>query len=326
MTQRNRTVNLNNVRVKGTLTFATNLQDFPLYPEVGETALVQGALYIFTTLDGIKTWYQLTEKRDTYFHIQNTSNRKWIVNHNFNTDSNSFFVYVEDSLEKDYLVSYSDNRVIELTFKTPVKGTVTVFKYPEINTLDITAETGNIKKQLKWKSSFPNVSKLPNPAEHSGMVTLTVDNNTLHYSNGKEWNKVFSVDNTQELESKILDKIITRFNQISYNNLLDKPDLNNLSVDWKNVQNKPALTDDYNYLKNTPTLVYSNEIEVFVQSRLRYDFQDENGQNLFINSSWLQVFIDGRLVSPSLYSSTQNEIVFENGLELGSIIQIVTIR
>ena len=117
MTQKTRTLNMQNVRVKGTLTFATNHLNFPMYPEVGETALVRGALYIYTKLDGIKTWYQLTEKRDTYFHIQNNNERKWIINHNFGTDANSFFVYIEDSLTTNYDVTYKDDNRIELTFR-----------------------------------------------------------------------------------------------------------------------------------------------------------------------------------------------------------------
>lgn len=325
---KNRTVNLNNIRVKGTLTFATNLDEFPMYPETGETALVRGALFIYTQLDGIKTWYQLTERRDTYFHVQNVNNKKWIINHNFNTEECTFFVYIEDTLSKDYKVTYTDINRMELSFGAPVKGTVTVFKFPEVNTIDITAETANIKKDFKWKAGFSSFNRFPVPSEHTGMITIAKDTGLLYYSNGKEWIKVVTLKNEAELVSKVEKLILPKFNNIDYQDIINKPNLNTVSVDWKYIKNKPELNDnDYKSLINTPVLVYSREIVVQTQSRLKYNFSDQNGQNLFINSSWLQIFVDGKLLSPTKYKQlNEYEIEFVDGKDLNSVIQLVTIK
>jgi hypothetical protein len=327
MTQKTRTVNMNNIRVKGTLTFATNHLDFPMYPEVGETALVRGALYIYTKLDGIKTWYQLTEKRDTYFHIQNYNERKWIINHNFRTDANSFFVYVEDNLTTNYDVTYKDDNRIELSFNELVKGSVTVFKYPEINTLDITADSAHIKKNFKWSTGFSTISKFPHPYLHNGMVTVAKDTGLLYYSDGRKWKKIITESNTDELKSNVVDQIRHLFNSIDYKTIQNTPDLKTLKVDWKYLQNKPELgTKNYKELNNTPKLIYSRMQKVETQSRLKYTFVDNMGKNLFINSSWIQVFTDGKLVCPTKYILlNEYEIQFTNGQELNSEIQIVTI-
>lgn len=325
---KNRTVNLNNIKVKGTLTFATNLDEFPMYPETGETALVRGALFIYTQLDGIKTWYQLTERRDTYFHVQNVNNKKWIINHNFNTEECTFFVYIEDILSKDYKVTYTDINRMELSFGAPVKGTVTVFKFPEVNTIDITAETGNIKKDFKWKAGFSSFSRFPAPNEHTGMITIAKDTGLLYYSNGKEWTKVVTLKNEAELVSKVEKLILPKFNNIDYQDIINKPNLDTVSVDWKYIKNKPELNDnDYKSLINTPVLVYSREIVVQTQSRLKYNFSEQNGHNLFINSSWLQIFVDGKLLSPTKYKQLNDyEIEFVDGKDLNSVIQLVTIK
>lgn len=325
---KNRTVNLNNIKVKGTLTFATNLNEFPMYPDIGETALVRGALFIYTQLDGIKTWYQLTERRDTYFHVQNVNNKKWIINHNFNTEECTFFVYIEDTLTKDYKVSYTDINRMELTFGSPVKGTVTVFKFPEVNTIDITAETATIKKDFKWKAGFSSFNRFPSANEHTGMITIAKDTGLLYYSNGKEWTKVVTIKNEAELVSKVEKLILPKFSNIDYQDIINKPNLDNIGVDWKYIKNKPELNNnDYTNLKNTPVLVYSREIVVQTQSRLKYTFSEQNGQNLFINSSWLQIFIDGKLLSPTKYKQLNDyEIEFVDGKDLNSVIQLVTIK
>ena len=323
---RNRSINLNNVNIKGTLTFATNYKDFPTTPDIGETALVQGALYVYTELDGIKTWYQLTEKRDTYFHIQKENNRKWIVNHNFKTKSCTFFVYIADKISSDYKVTYQDHTTIELTFDKTCNGSVTVFKFPEINTFDLTTETSTVKEHFKWRSGYPKIDKFPAPDQHSGMVTIARDSGDLYYSTGNDWIKITTDKTEKHLVDSIIRKIDIKFELIDYNTLLNRPNLNNLQVEWKQVSNKPDLNEnDYKTLKNTPNLIYSKEIPVVNQGRLVYDFVQISGVPMFINRRWIQLFCDGLLVPPSKYEVfTDSQIKFKNGQELGAELLLVT--
>jgi archaellum component FlaG (FlaF/FlaG flagellin family) len=59
---------------------------------------------------------------------------------------------------------------------------------------------------------------------------------------------------------------------------------------------------------------------------LKYTFVDNEGKNLFINSSWIQVFVDGKILCPTKYTLlNEYELQFTNGQELNSEIQIVTI-
>lgn len=324
---RNRTLNLSNVSIKGTLTFATNYKEFPMYPEIGEVALVLGALYVYTELDGIKTWYQLTERRDTYFHIQGENRRKWIINHNFKTEACTFFVYIDRDLSSDYKITYQDATTIELTFDKVCNGTVTVFKFPEINTFDVTTETSTVRDHLKWRSGYANINKFPDAGNHSGMVTIARDTGNLYYSTGNEWIKVTTTASETALVDSIMKKIDNRFDLIDYNTLLNKPQLNNLPVEWRQIQNKPDLNNnDYNTLKNKPKLVYSKEITVDNQGKLVYDFQTRSGVQIFINREWVQLYCDGLLVSPSKYEiHTDSQIRFNSGLELGSELLLVTI-
>jgi len=323
-----RRMNLGDVLVKGTLTFATNNKDFPETPIVGEVAFVNGALYIFTKINNIQTWYQLTEKRDTYTHVQGKPSKEWSVNHNFSTEKCSFFAYVDNSLNKNHKVTFQDNNRILVAFDEEETGTLTVFKFPEVVTSSVTTDTIHVKENLKWKSFYWQTENLPDPSEHMGMTTLVKSENRLVFSDGIKWKTLTTQDVDGGLIEIISSQIDIAFGSVDYNQLLNQPDLNNIEFDWKNIKNVPDFGDNtYPRLKNKPVLVHSDEVEVFNDAILKYEFTTNTNQNLSVNRDWIQLYINGLMISPSKYN-----VVGSYGIELnyspaiGDVIQITTIK
>lgn len=56
------------IDLRGSLIFGKNLSAFPLNPRNGQMELVNGALWVYAAIDGISTWYPLTNKKNSYVH------------------------------------------------------------------------------------------------------------------------------------------------------------------------------------------------------------------------------------------------------------------
>lgn len=59
--------------IVGTLALSQNLTSFPIDPIDGQFALVNGALYVWTTIDGSLAWYPLVNEKAYYKHTQTSS-------------------------------------------------------------------------------------------------------------------------------------------------------------------------------------------------------------------------------------------------------------
>jgi len=67
--------------------------EFPGSPANGEMVMKDGVLYVYSTVDGVTTWFPLTNKKSIYVHQQAVGSLQWTVQHNFNTDEFVYMVY-----------------------------------------------------------------------------------------------------------------------------------------------------------------------------------------------------------------------------------------
>ena len=115
------------IDLRGSLIFGKNLSAFPLNPLNGQMELVNGALWVYTAIDGISTWYPLTNKKNSYVHSQGVDSFQWTVYHGLNTPDVLFGVYGTDGSLQYPSYTPLDNNSFRLNFTSAVSGRCVVF-------------------------------------------------------------------------------------------------------------------------------------------------------------------------------------------------------
>ena len=118
---------LADIDLRGSLIFGKNLSDFPANPRQGQMNLISGALWVYATIDGVSTWYPLTNKKNSYVHIQAVSSFQWTVNHGLGTADVLYGVYDENGALMIANRTVIDQNSFRLNFTSAVTGRVVVF-------------------------------------------------------------------------------------------------------------------------------------------------------------------------------------------------------
>lgn len=125
-----------------------NRDTFPSSPSEGTTVFKEHILYIYATLNGLTTWYPLTNIRDSYVHVQGSPALTWTITHNLNSDDFIYLVY-DNTGEIVQLVSPTNISVssFDLEFTEATSGKCIVFVSSEsqvqVVMSDIFEKTGN---------------------------------------------------------------------------------------------------------------------------------------------------------------------------------------
>ena len=103
-------------------------QDFPSNPRIGQFCFKEGILYIYATIQGISTWYPLTNKSLYYVHIQGLSALNWTINHGLKTSNLIIMVYDNNNvvqLATD--LDFVDDNTLIIGFTEVTKGKAVIF-------------------------------------------------------------------------------------------------------------------------------------------------------------------------------------------------------
>jgi len=100
---------------------------FPSNPNNGQMELVNGVVYIWTSIDGITTWYPLTSETSYYIHFQGTESTSWLIQHNLSSTDYIFFVYDDNDNLVDPIYEYVNTNSFKLNFTVAKKGKAVVF-------------------------------------------------------------------------------------------------------------------------------------------------------------------------------------------------------
>ena len=132
------------MRLFGDLSFDTDNGSFPEDPSTNQISLVEGILYVFSSINGVRTWYPLTHKKASYIHTQAIAASEWIVSHNEDTSDYGFFVY-DDAGSMQYAnVETIDTNTVKIILSTPTSGKAVMFFDYEITAKSITAGSLNV--------------------------------------------------------------------------------------------------------------------------------------------------------------------------------------
>lgn len=118
---------LTNLKFQGASPVLEHLTEFPEQPYDGQMTLINGVVYMYTTLKGMSTWYPLTNEKNYFVQTQGLASTSWTVNHNLNTSNFIFFVYDENNnlIQPDY--EYVNDDSFKLNFTVARKGKVVIF-------------------------------------------------------------------------------------------------------------------------------------------------------------------------------------------------------
>lgn len=65
---------LSKLHLNSSVIFESDLTEFPETPTSGEIVLKDGILWIYSLIEGVQTWYPLTNYRDSFVHTQALEN------------------------------------------------------------------------------------------------------------------------------------------------------------------------------------------------------------------------------------------------------------
>lgn len=186
------------MRLFGDLSFDTERGSFPDNPSTNQMSLVDGILYIFSKVNGVRTWYPLTHKKTSHVHTQAVPSSTWTVTHNQDTADYGFFVYDENGSLQYADTEYVDNNTVKILLSTPTSGKAVMFFDYEITAKTLstdTLETTNIEGMF---------SKVGNNIMFDGNLIPTNPNTWSIGSTDNPIKEMFVSANTIHLGSSVL--------------------------------------------------------------------------------------------------------------------------
>ena len=109
------------------ITFVREYSDFPANPQLRQVCVVNGVLYLYTTIMGVLTWYPLTKVKTSKVHIQSTASTVWTVTHDFNSEDFGLFVYDETGKIQNTQTHNVTPNSLEIHFSVPKRGKAVLF-------------------------------------------------------------------------------------------------------------------------------------------------------------------------------------------------------
>jgi len=101
---------------------------FPTTPALGTMAMVDGVLYVYSTINGLDTWTPLTNRTLHATHIQSVANTTWTINHGLGTKDLIFFVYDDtDTRNEPSDITFTSVNTLTLSFSSAITGRAIVF-------------------------------------------------------------------------------------------------------------------------------------------------------------------------------------------------------
>ena len=118
--------------LRGSMIFSKDLSVFPASPRLGEQVLKEGVLWMWTAVQGITTWFPLTNKKNSYVHTQGVASTAWTVEHDLGSSDVIYAVYDNNGspMYPSNLTSITANSFI-MQFSEAVTGRVVVFAEAE---------------------------------------------------------------------------------------------------------------------------------------------------------------------------------------------------
>ena len=137
------------INLGGNMSFGSELQDFPSSPRYGQMELINGVLWVYSTVSGVSTWFPLNNKKNSIVFTQGVASTTWTIAHGLGTSDVIFMAYGADGSLLFANREVIDVNTIQLDFTEAVTGRAVVFAdaeqfVPAIQTESINTASANI--------------------------------------------------------------------------------------------------------------------------------------------------------------------------------------
>jgi hypothetical protein len=129
------------MEIRGALNFGLEYTDFPPNPKINQFALINGVLYVYSTVQGVQTWFPLNNKKSIYVHTQGLASDTWTINHGFASNNVIFAAYDGngDTLFANMTFPDTNGNSCLLHLSEPTTGRVVLFAESEMYTPSMSA-------------------------------------------------------------------------------------------------------------------------------------------------------------------------------------------
>ena len=115
------------INLGGNMSFGSELQDFPSSPRYGQMELINGVLWVYSTVSGVSTWFPLNNKKNSIVFTQGVASTTWTIAHGLGTSDVIFMAYGADGSLLFANREVIDVNTIQLDFTEAVTGRVVLF-------------------------------------------------------------------------------------------------------------------------------------------------------------------------------------------------------
>ena len=114
---------LSSLRLKGALVLDDDTGSFPQNPQLGMLVIKGMALYAYTLINAVPTWYPLIKVPERYTHTQASAGAQWTIYHGLNSPDIWYQIQDNDG-QMVYPMNAEalDDNVLRLTFAEPLQG------------------------------------------------------------------------------------------------------------------------------------------------------------------------------------------------------------
>lgn len=137
---------LNDVAIHGAIIITKNEDGFPQNPRIGTLVIKDNTLYAYIQIGSLETWYPYGNRTSSYIHVQGLPSTTWEVQHDLSSGDLWYQIQNEDGEIVQAKVTKVDENYLEVTFTTPIAGTIIVIAPTSIDVPSVKAtsiEAGN---------------------------------------------------------------------------------------------------------------------------------------------------------------------------------------
>ncbi len=144
-----------NMLMKSAVIVLDEFTDFPGSPTKGTLCFKDEILYMYCSLDGIDSWYPLTNRNSYHIHIQGGASTGWNISHGLGTKDLIIAVYDDaDVQQTPSNIIFTDNDQITLSFTQAISGRAIIVSAADQYTVNITNMIELIDGDIQFKNDL----------------------------------------------------------------------------------------------------------------------------------------------------------------------------
>ena len=144
-----------NMLMKSAVIVLDEFTDFPGSPAKGTLCFKDEILYMYCSLDGIDSWYPLTNRNSYHIHIQGGASTGWNISHSLGTKDLIIAVYDDSDVQQTPSnIIFTDNDQITLVFTQAIAGRAIIVSAADQYTVNINNMIEEVDGDIQFKNDL----------------------------------------------------------------------------------------------------------------------------------------------------------------------------